>query len=154
MIFFPRKFIKPLKIPLLSLRHSGRIISVRSKLVSLRHILILSKHIYIYIYIYICIYFLPSIRLKFFASNTSTSCLLQDAPKSILDAINNIQFPYFSDVTSCYWLIGYRCFGINLHTHLHGGKYSLIFEPLNMRPLDCLETSSPDFQVTRTPKPQ
>jgi hypothetical protein len=60
----------------------------------------------------------------------------------------------FLDVTPCYRLIGYRCFGINLHIHLHGWKYSLIFRPLNMRPLGCLKTSNSDVRLTETRKLQ
>ena len=75
-------------------------------------------------------------------------------PKSILVVINCILYPYFLVVTPCYLLNGYRHFGINFYTYIHGAKYSLIFQPLNMRPLGCLGTSSTHFQVTRTPKPQ
>ena len=60
---------------------------------------------------------------------------------SILNAINCIQYSYCIDVTSCVWVIRYRRFGINMLTHLHGAKYSLIFRHYDMRPLGCHETS-------------
>ena len=73
---------------------------------------------------------------------------------SILDAINCIQYPHCLYVTHRQWVIGYRRFGINLHTHLHGAKYYLICRPLKMRPLSRLETSSTDYQMTRLRKAQ
>jgi hypothetical protein len=78
----------------------------------------------------------------------SAACVPQEAPISILDdATNCIQFPYFLDMTPCHWVIGYRLFGINLDTRLHGAKYPIIFRPLDMRQLGFFETSNADYQV-------
>ena len=73
---------------------------------------------------------------------------------SIPDAISCIQYPYCLYVTHRHWVIGYRLFGINLHTHRHGVKYYLVCRPLKIRPLSRLETSSTDYQMTRLRKPR
>ena len=47
------------------------------------------------------------------------------------------------------WLSTFRHKLARTHAHTSSWKYSLIFRPLNMRPLGFLETSSNDFQETR-----
>jgi hypothetical protein len=70
----------------------------------------------------------------------------------ILDVINCNQFRYILYVSPCYWVIVYRRFRINLHTHLHGTKYYLIFRQMGMILLGCYEMSSTFNQVTRRSK--
>jgi len=69
-----------------------------------------------------------SISHSIMRASNLTSCILNE--------INCIHLPYFLDVTHRHWVIGYRLFGINLHTHFHGAKY--LFRPLNTRPLGFL----------------
>ena len=77
------------------------------------------------------------------------NCAFVQSVSFTLDAVTCRKYPRFLDMTPCYWLITYRPFGINLHTHLHGAIYSLISVPLDMRLLGYFETSSTNYQVTR-----
>jgi hypothetical protein len=86
--------------------------------------------------------------LSFFAMRASGRL------NSILGMINCFRCPYLLDVTPCVWIIGYRRFGINFHTHLHGAICSLTIRTLDMRLLFCFETSNTDYQVTRRRKAQ
>jgi len=55
-------------------------------------------------------------------------------------------------MTVCNQVVGYRPFGINLDTHMHGANYSYYCRPFNLRQLGCLERSNTDWQVTRRRK--
>jgi len=65
--------------------------------------------------------------------------------------INIIKFWLCLTDTSLYI---YTCFGVNLYARLHGAKCSIIFRPLGMRLLGCLQTLYADYQVTRRSEAQ
>jgi hypothetical protein len=92
--------------------------SVEPMHVSIRSTLILSSHTRI-----ISFQFSLPHRccIKNCAFVPSPSFVPQDAPKSLLDAINCSQYPYFLDVTPRHWVIVYRHFRINLHTSSWSG---------------------------------
>ena len=93
------KFINPLKVQLEPPR-------VRSEVVSLRHILILSKHLDIF----------PS-RHPFKISCFKFFYIVPASRRSQIHlGCGQLHSLSFLVVTPFYWLIGYRRFGIKLHT--------------------------------------
>jgi len=120
-------------------------LSVKPKCLSFETILILYSHTHTFL----SSFFFPSVvllkNLHSFLQRYAWLKMRQLHPGS--DQLHSVSL--LLRLTPRYWIMGYRRFGINLHTHHHGTKYSLIFQPLGMKILGCIETSNADYQVTR-----